>query len=84
MVKTDRNCAEDFCHPPGAVCRAGNFSGLEVSKSLGSEVSRCRTWFAAGSVLELSDHHNKVTLRTTRKLLAVKKLSQGFIELTVF
>ena len=20
MVKTDRNSAEDFCHPPGAVC----------------------------------------------------------------
>ena len=20
MIKTDRNSAEDFCHPPGAVC----------------------------------------------------------------
>ena len=20
MDKIDRNCAEDFCHPPGAVC----------------------------------------------------------------
>jgi hypothetical protein len=64
--------------------RAGSVSGPEVSKSLGPEVSRGQTWFAAGSVLELSDRHNKVTTRTMRKLLAVKKLSQGFTELTVF
>ena len=24
MVKTDRNSAEDFCHPPGAVCSPKN------------------------------------------------------------
>ena len=23
MDKTDRNTAEDFCHPPGAVCTVG-------------------------------------------------------------
>ena len=27
MVKTDRNCAEDFCHPPGAVC-IGTFEAI--------------------------------------------------------
>ena len=33
--------------------RARSVSRKEVSKSLGPEVSRSRTWFAAGSVLEL-------------------------------
>ena len=34
--------------------RAGSASRPEVSKSLEPEVSRGRTWFAAGCVLELS------------------------------
>ena len=25
MDKTDRNSAEDFCHPPGAVCNAFSY-----------------------------------------------------------
>ena len=33
--------------------RAGNVSQPEMSKCLGPEVSRGRTWFASGSVLEL-------------------------------
>ena len=36
--------------------RAGSVSLPELSKSLGPEVSRGRTWFAAGSVLELQIH----------------------------
>ena len=28
MVKTDRNSAEDFCHPPGAVCTVSYTSTL--------------------------------------------------------
>ena len=35
--------------------RAGSVSRPEVSKSLGLEVSRGRTYFAAGLVLELYD-----------------------------
>ena len=26
MDKTDRNSAEDFCHPPGAVCTGGKLT----------------------------------------------------------
>ena len=36
--------------------RAGCVSRREVSKHLGPEVSRSRTWFAAGSVLELTNY----------------------------
>ena len=36
--------------------RAGSVSRPEMSQSLGPEVSRGRTWFAAGRVLELYVH----------------------------
>jgi hypothetical protein len=43
MVKTDRNCAEDFCHPPGAVCTV-SFASSMLSKACATPITGMGRW----------------------------------------